>query len=86
MKLETLVIPNVFNVVVVWLASDCLVAFASQFVQVLVRAVDRGDSRRCYTIWPRSCFSFTTVAAPAVNDVQIPDLFLTASEVHLYRE
>ena len=49
-----------------------------------VCVVERGDSQKVFTIWSLSCFSFTTVAAPAVIRVQLPYLFLTACQSHLH--
>ena len=73
--MDTFVIVKVVSVVVVWLASDCLIALRLQYVQVL------------FVLWSVAIrFSSITVAALTVTCVQVPCPVLTACQVQLHHQ
>ena len=84
MSVDTFVISKMLSVVVVWLASDCLIALrCSLFRSISVE--DRGDPRRVTQLGPRNSSS-TIVVALTVTPVQVRCLVLTAWQVQLHHQ
>ena len=84
MSVDTFVISNMLSVVVVWLASDCLIALrCSLFKSPCVE--DRGDPRRVTQLGPHNSSS-TIVVALTVTPVQVRCLVLTAWQVQLHHQ